>query len=244
MNHPEDTHTSIRIAFPRGRCGEVRDVIEVVFVLEDVYNHLYAWHELVYAADGGAKNAQGLRSLPEIADASDMVPADRRLCLAPVEIEAPALLEGGGAAKSARGGRSLPEFAGGSDMVPADRRLFLARVEIEAPAFIEVVGARYPLDVIYNYLRHRGNGNGHKKARAIERIEAVRGEIDHLCESTVPGYEIQEAVALHVIAPFKRLERLEGIQIYDSDEPGKASAPRRGRSDRPAAALSPLAREH
>ncbi|HEY6199462.1 MAG TPA: hypothetical protein VI231_12685 [Candidatus Binatia bacterium] len=200
MNHPEDTHTSIRIAFPRGRCGEVRDVIEVLFVLEDVYNHLYAWHELVYAADGGAKNAQGLRSLPEIADASDMVPADRRLCL--------------------------------------------ARVEIEAPAFIEVVGARYPLDVIYNYLRHRGNGNGHKKARAIERIEAVRGEIDHLCESTVPGYEIQEAVALHVIAPFKRLERLEGIQIYGSDEPGKASAPWRGRSDRPAAALSPLAREH
>src|ERR1043165_2699268 len=117
MNHPEDTHTSIRIAFPRGRCGEVRDVIEVLFVLEDVYNHLYAWHELVYAADGGAKNAQGLRSLPEIADASDMVPADRRLCL--------------------------------------------DRVEIDAPAFIEVVGARYPLDVIYNYLRHRGNGNGH-----------------------------------------------------------------------------------
>src|ERR1051325_8370573 len=181
-------------------CGEVRDVIEVLFVLEDVYNHLYAWHELVYAAAGGAKNAQGLRSLPEIADASDMVPADRRLCL--------------------------------------------ARVEIEAPAFIEVAGARYPLDAIYNYLRHRGNGNGHKKARAIERIEAVRGEIDHLCESTVPGYEIQEAVALHVIAPFKRLERLEGIQIYGSDEPGKASAPWRGRSDRPAAALSPLAREH
>ncbi len=199
MNHPEDTHTSIRIAFPRERCGEVRDVIEVLFVLEDVYNHLYAWHELVCAADGGAKKAQGLRSLPEIADASDMVPADRRLCL--------------------------------------------ARVEIEAPAFIEVVGARYPLDVIYNYLRHRGNGNGHKKARAIERIEAVRGEIDHLCESTVPGYEIQEAVALHVIAPFKRLERLEGIQIYGSDEPGKAFTSRRGRSER-LAALSPLAGGH
>jgi hypothetical protein len=200
MIDPEDTHTSIRIALPRGRCAEVRNVIEVLSVLEDVYSHLYAWHELACAADGGAKRKHELRSLPEIADASDMVPADRRLCL--------------------------------------------ARVETDAPAFIEVVGVCYPLDVIYNYLRHRGSGNGHKKARAIERIEAVQGEIDHLCESSVPGYEIQEAVTLHVIAPFKRLERLEGIQIYETEEPGKASAPRRGRSDRPAAALSPLAREH
>jgi len=200
MNDSEVTHTSIRIALARRRCGEVRDVIEVLSVLEDVYNHLYAWHELACAADGGAKRAHELRSMPEIADASDMVPADRRLCL--------------------------------------------ARVEVEPPAFIEVVGARYPLDVIYKYLRQCGNKNGHKKGRAIERIEAVRGEIDHLCESTLPENEIQEAVALHVIGPFKRLERLEGIEIYDNDESGKASAPRRSRSDRSAVASSPLAREH
>lgn|SRR5262249_946705 len=200
MNDSEDTHTSIRIALPRGRCGEVREVIEVLSVLEDVYNHLYAWHELACAVDGGAKKVRELCSLPEIADVSDMIPADRRLCL--------------------------------------------ARIEVESPAFIEVVGARYPLDVIYKYLLHCGSGNGHKKARAIERIDAVRGEIDHLCESTLPENEIREAVALHVIAPFKRLERLEGVDIHDKDESGKASAPRRGRSDRPSAALSPLAREH
>lgn len=198
MNDSHDTHTSIRIALARRRCGEVRDVIEVLSVLEDVYNHLYAWHELACSTDDGEKKERKLRSLPEIADVSDMIPVDRRLCL--------------------------------------------ARVEVESPAFIEVVGARYPLDVIYNYLLHCGNG--HKKARAIERIEAVRGEIDHLCESTLPENDIREAVALHVIAPFKRLERLEGIEIYRNDEPGKSSAPRYGHSDQRAAALSPLSREH
>jgi hypothetical protein len=197
MNHQDDTHTSIRIALPRDRCGEVRDIIEVLSVLEDVYNHLYAWHALAGAADGDEKprNGRHFRPLPDLGEVADAVPADRRLCL--------------------------------------------ARIEVEPPAFIEVVGARSPVEIIYNYLR---NGDS-VKSRAVERIEAVRGEIEHLCESSLREDDIQEAVSRHLIAPLKRLERLEGIHIYDNDEPGKAPVPRR-RSDRPPVDISPLAREH
>ncbi|HEY1266922.1 MAG TPA: hypothetical protein VGH16_06670 [Candidatus Binatia bacterium] len=202
MNHQDDTHMSIRIALPHHRCSEVRDVIEVLSTLEDVYDHVYAWHELACAADAvrhAAREAPGGRSPAGLADAHDMVPVDRRLCL--------------------------------------------ARIEVEDPAFVEVVGARYPLEVIYSYLRERGNGNGNKKVCAVERIELVSGEIDHLCESSLPGSEIQEALSRHLIAPLKRLERLDGIRIYDNDEPGKAPE-RRRRSERLTADFSPLARGH
>ncbi len=202
MNSQDDTHTSIRIALPRGRCGEVRDVIEVLSVLEDIYNHLYAWHEIATATDAAEEEVNPRRpgiSLSQMEDVGDLVPSDRRLCL--------------------------------------------ARVEVEPPAFIEVVGARYPLEVLYNYLRRRGDGGG-KQPRAVERIEAVRGEIDHLCESNLPEEQIHEAVSLHVIAPIKRLERLEGIEIYDKEEPAKAPSSRRSRTERPPVERSPLAREH
>ncbi|HEY1266197.1 MAG TPA: hypothetical protein VGH16_03005 [Candidatus Binatia bacterium] len=202
MNDDDEAHMSIRIALPRHRCSEVRDVIEVLSALEDVYDHVYTWHELACAADAvrhAAREAPSRRSLPDLADVHDLVPVERRLCL--------------------------------------------ARIEVEEPAFVEVVGARYPLEVIYSYLRERGNGNGNKKVCAVERIEPVCSEIDHLCESSLPESEIQEALSRHLIAPLKRLERLEGIHIYDNDEPGKAPVPRR-RSDRPPVDISPLAREH
>ncbi|GEM_PF-1633127 len=202
MNDHEATHMSIRIALPRHRCSEVRDVIGVLSALEDVYDHVYAWHEIACAtgaAGHAAREALSRGSLPDLAEVHDIVPIDRRLCL--------------------------------------------ARIEVEDPAFVEVVGARYPLEVIYCYLRERGNGNGHNKARAVERIEAVRSEIDHLCESSLPEGDIQEAVSRHLIAPLKRLERLVGIHIYDNDEPGKPPSARR-HSERPPIDISPLARGH
>jgi hypothetical protein len=201
MKITDDTHTSIRIVLPRQRCGEVRDVIGVLSVLDDVYNHLYVWHELagVDGSEGEAHDSRASRSLPDITDAADVVPADRRLCL--------------------------------------------ARIEVEPPAFIEVVGARYPLEMIYNYLRARDGRKDHRSARTIEKIEAMRGEIDYLWGSNFSESEIREAVSRHVIAPFKRFDRLEGIEIYDRDDSVK-SPPRRGRPDRAANQPSPLAREH
>jgi hypothetical protein len=198
----EGTHMSIRLALPRHRCSEVGDVIEVLSALEDVYDHIYAWHELACAADAvrhGPREPSTRRALPDIADVHDTVPADRRLCL--------------------------------------------ARIEVESPAFVEVVGARYPLEVIYSYLRQRGNGNGHNKTHTVEQIEAVSSEIDHLCESSLPENEIQEALSRHLIAPLKRLERLDGIRIYDNDESGKAP-PARRRSERPPVDIAPLTRGH
>lgn len=201
MKITDDGHTSIRIALPRQRCGEVREVIEVLSVLEDVYNHLYAWHELAGAngSEDESSVSRASRSLPDITDAADVVPADRRLCL--------------------------------------------ARIEVEPPAFIEIVGARYPLEMIYNYLRARDGKKDHRSLRTIEKIEVMRGEIDHLWGSNFPENEIQEAVSRHVIAPFKRFERLEEIEIYDRDDLVK-SQPRRTRPDRTVNQPSPLAREH
>lgn len=202
VNDQDETRMSIRIALPRHRCSEVRDVIEVLSAIEDVYDHVYAWHELAGAADAvrhAAREAPAHSSPPDVADVHDMVPVERRLCL--------------------------------------------ARIEVEEPAFVEVVGARYPLEVIYSYLRDRGNDNGGKKVSAVERIEVVSSEIDHLCESSLPESEIQEALSRHLVAPLKRLERLEGIRIYDNEEPGKAPASRR-RSERLPADISPSARGH
>lgn len=201
MNETSDTHTSIRIALPRQRCGEVGEVVKVLSVLEDVYNHLYAWHELAGGDDAAAAHeTRARRSLADIDDdAGDVIPSDRRLCL--------------------------------------------ARVEVEAPAFIEVVGARYPLETIYQYLRSRDANKGYRSARAIEKIEAVRTEIDHLWASSVSESDIRQAVATHVIAPFKRLEKLEAIEIYDQDEPARAPA-RRAQRERTAAPPSAMARGH
>ena len=199
MNENIDSHTSIRIALPRQRCGEVREVVKVLSALEDVYNHLYAWHELAGGDDAEvAYESRGRRSLAEVDDAGDVVPSDRRLCL--------------------------------------------ARIEVEPPAFIEVVGARYPLETIYAYLRSRDGNKGYRSARAIEKIESVRSEIDHLWASAVSEGDICEAVATHVIAPFKRLDKLEGIEIYDQDEPSRAPA-RRAQRERTAAPPA-LARGH
>ena len=194
MNETSDTHTSIRIALPRQRCGEVREVVELLSALEDVYNHLYAWHELAGGDAETAHESRTRRSLADIDDAGDVIPSDRRLCL--------------------------------------------ARIEVEPPAFIEVVGARYPLETIYEYLRSRDAKKSYRSARAIEKIEAVRAEIDHLWASSVSESEIRQAVATHVIAPFKRLEKLEGIDIYDQDEPARAPARRAQRERRaPASAM-------
>jgi hypothetical protein len=198
MNETNDTHTSIRIALPRQRCGEVREVVELLSALEDVYNHLYAWHELAGGDTGTAHESRTRRSLADIDDAGDVIPSDRRLCL--------------------------------------------ARIEVEPPAFIEVVGASYPLETIHEYLRSRDAKKTYRSARAIEKIEAVRAEIDHLWSSSVSENEIRQAVATHVIAPFKRLERLEGIEIYDQDEPARAPA-RRAQRERTAAA-SAMVRGH
>jgi hypothetical protein len=194
MNETSDTHTSIRIALPRQRCGEVREVVELLSALEDVYNHLYAWHELAGGDAETAHESRTRRSLADIDDAGDVIPSDRRLCL--------------------------------------------ARIEVEPPAFIEVVGARYPLETIYEYLRSRDAKKSYRSVRAIEKIEAVRAEIDHLWASSVSESEIRQAVATHVIAPFKRLEKLEGIEIYDQDEPARAPARRAQRERRaPASAM-------
>jgi len=198
MNESQDTHTSIRIALPRTRCGEVRGVVEILSALEDVYNHLYAWHQLAGDAEDGPQEHRAMRSLPDIEEPRDVIPADRRLCL--------------------------------------------ARIEVEAPAFIEVVGARYPLAVIHNYLLARDGQRDHRSGRTIEKIDAVRAEIDHLWASNFSEHEIRQAVSTHVIAPFKRLERLEGIEIYEGDDTPKTPA-RRGQRDRTIAPL-PMARGH
>jgi hypothetical protein len=199
MDTQDGMHAAIRIALPRQRCGEVRDMIEVLSVLEDVYNHLYAWH--VLAEDGAvhAKRDTRRKSLPEISDAGDLVPADRHLCF--------------------------------------------ARVEVEPPAFIEVVGAREPIEMIYSYLKARDGEHEHRSARAIEKIDAVRSDIEHLWESNYPENEIQQAISMHVVAPLKRLERLDGIDLYDREELIKASA-RRTRADRPTVPQSPPVRGH
>ncbi|HEX2386085.1 MAG TPA: hypothetical protein VHL99_05955 [Candidatus Binatia bacterium] len=199
MNESCDTHTSIRIALPRERCGEVREVVEILSALEDVYNHLYAWHEFAGGDDAEGMHESRIRhALADIDDARDVIPSDRRLCL--------------------------------------------ARIEVEAPAFIEVVGARYPLETIYAYLRSRDVNKRDRSARAVEKIDSVRAEVDHLWASSVSESDIREAVATHVIAPFKRLERLEGIELCDQDETVRAPA-RRAQRERMAAPL-PAARGH
>lgn len=200
MDEPSNAHTSIRVALPRQRCGEVREVVEILSALEDVYNHLYAWHELAGGDEPeAAHESRPRRSLAGIDDAGDVIPSDRRLCL--------------------------------------------ARIEVEPPAFLEVVGARYPLETIYAYLRSRDANKTYRSARAIEKIEGVRAEIDHLWASSVSESEIREAVATHVIDPFKRLERIEGIEIYDQDEPTRAPA-RRAQRERTSAAPPAMARGH
>ena len=133
MNETSDTHTSIRIALPRQRCGEVREVVELLSALEDVYNHLYAWHELAGGDAETAHESRTRRSLADIDDAGDVIPSDRRLCL--------------------------------------------ARIEVEPPAFIEVVGARYPLETIYEYLRSRDAKKSYRSARAIRKNRSrARGD--------------------------------------------------------------------
>jgi hypothetical protein len=199
MDTQDGMHAAIRIALPRQRCGEVRDVIEVLSVLEDVYDHLYAWHVLVEDGAARAKRDVRRKSLPEINDAGDLVPADRRLCL--------------------------------------------ARVEVEPPAFIEVVGAREPIEMIYNYLKARDGEYEHRSARAIEKIEVVRSDIEHLWESDFPENEIQQAISTHLVAPLKRLERLDGIDLYDREDLIKSPA-RRSRADRPSVPPSPPVRGH
>lgn len=199
MDTQDGMHASIRIVLPRQRCGEVRDVIEVLSVLEDVYNHLYAWHALTGNGGGRAERDARARSLAEINDAGDLVPADRRLCL--------------------------------------------ARIEVEPPAFIEVVGAHGPIETIYSYLKARDGHHDHRSARTIEKIEAVRSDIEHLWESNYTENEIQQAISMHLVAPLKRLERLDGIDLYDREELSKAPARRSG-PDRLSPQPSPLARGH
>jgi len=190
METEDRMHASIRLSLPRQRCGEVREVIGVLTVLEDVYNHLYAWHALA-GENGTERKAHGpgaRRTMPEIGDPGDLVPADGRLCL--------------------------------------------ARIEIEPPAFIEVVGAPGPVETIYSYLKARDGERDHRSVRAIEKIEAIRAEIEHLWESNFPEGDIQQAVSMHLVSPLKRLERLDGLELYDREEPAKAP-PRRSRSERP-----------
>jgi hypothetical protein len=197
-----DTRTSIRVVLPRQRCGQVRDVVEVLAALEDVYNHLYAWHELAGSVEGDGEphDSRGLRSLSAVSDPRDIVPPDRRLCL--------------------------------------------ARIEVEPPPFVEIVGARYPLEVIYTYLCTRDGQRDHRSARTIERIEAVREEIDHLWDLSLPQGEIQEAVSTHVIAPFKRLERLDGIEVYEGDDLPKRMPARRASPERATVPITSSARGH
>jgi hypothetical protein len=87
-------HASIRVSLPTARCGEVKEIVEVLSALDDVYNHLYAWHALAHQVDPIDEGFQDRAEyLTEAADAAEAVPEQKRLCLARIEINPPAYVE-------------------------------------------------------------------------------------------------------------------------------------------------------
>jgi hypothetical protein len=98
---PIETNKSLKIYLPLVRCGEVRFIIDALEALEAVYTALLQWRKLVAAAEQNARAEDGIhyRGAPrhELA-ANFQVADDEALCLARVEVTAPAYVEIVGAA--------------------------------------------------------------------------------------------------------------------------------------------------
>lgn len=90
-------HASIRVSLPRNHCEQVRDVIQVFSVLEEVYNHLYAWCLFVHEAAAEPDGVNGYHaSYPSVCSFTgllDGVPDEDRLCVARIEVNPPAFVE-------------------------------------------------------------------------------------------------------------------------------------------------------
>jgi hypothetical protein len=91
----DERHASIKVALPANRCERVRDVIDALVILEDVYNHLYAsWfpdHQT--CGERAHDKSQQLGRRGEFSNAPVAVPEEDRLCLAQIEIDPPAFVE-------------------------------------------------------------------------------------------------------------------------------------------------------
>lgn len=93
----QDITRSIKIYLPVVRCGEVRLVIDALEALEAAYSGLYKWDLLLVAGAEHTAKAQDrihYRSSPrENLDGEFAIPEEDGLCLARVEVIAPAYLE-------------------------------------------------------------------------------------------------------------------------------------------------------
>lgn len=99
-----DGRASIKVSLVADQCEQVRDVIEALSVLEEVYNNLYAWNLLTYQADhpsgeGFHDKGHPPGKLLVVTNVADAVPTEDRLCLAQIEIEPPGFVEIVGAQK-------------------------------------------------------------------------------------------------------------------------------------------------
>ncbi|HWP59439.1 MAG TPA: hypothetical protein VNL14_16215 [Candidatus Acidoferrales bacterium] len=87
---------AIKIYLPTVRCGEVRLLIGALDALESAYNGFYQWDLLIARADVQTKAENGIhyRASPRgNLDGEENIPDDDRLCLAKVEVIAPAYVE-------------------------------------------------------------------------------------------------------------------------------------------------------
>ena len=94
--HPTENNKSLKIHLPLVRCGEVRFIRDALEALEEVYTALLQWHKLVAAAERNAKTENGIhyRGAPRYELAGNFeVADDEALCLARVEVTAPAYVE-------------------------------------------------------------------------------------------------------------------------------------------------------
>jgi hypothetical protein len=99
----QDTTRSIKIYLPVVRCGEVRLVIDALEALEAAYSGLYKWDLLVARAERSAKAQDRIhyRTSPRgNLDGEFTIPEEDGLCLARVEVIAPAYLEIVGAGRT------------------------------------------------------------------------------------------------------------------------------------------------
>lgn len=97
-------HASILISLPEDRCTRVRDVLEVLSLLEDFYNHLYAWCLFVHEAASApvAPVPMDGRADPEACSLTglmDGIPEEDRLCVAQMEVHPPPFVEISGGRK-------------------------------------------------------------------------------------------------------------------------------------------------
>ena len=91
-----EANQSLKIYLPLVRCGEVRLIVDSLEVLEEVYRGFVCWNKLVSQAQQAATDEEGIhyrgaprRELPEDCQIAD----EERLCLAQVEVTAPAYVE-------------------------------------------------------------------------------------------------------------------------------------------------------